>query len=348
MTAGEVPAAGGQRPVEGADAAYEDREEEYAAGLRAWDGLPGIPASAGALIRDSAGRILLLKPTYKKGWTIPGGVMEADGETPWQACQRELLEETGLTVAAGRLAAVDTRPAKPRKAMGLRFLFDCGILTEAQIATITLQREELSTYAFVAPAEALTMLRPAVSRRVAAVLGTDHCRYLEDGRAVDGVPHVGPQPDPHVGPQPDPHVLPEAIASPDIDRTIEQIEGVRWPDPPADATALMRRCHELRRMPLGHLGVEDLRLLIAQDVGTEAVLPMALGMLRINPLLEGDLYPGDVLAAVLRRPDASWASHQAEADLLREALVRLDPDDPDYPVDTDLTELVEHVRSVLG
>ena len=57
--------------MEGADPAYEDREEEYAAGLRAWDGLPGIPASAGALVRDAEGRILLLKPTYKKGWTIP-------------------------------------------------------------------------------------------------------------------------------------------------------------------------------------------------------------------------------------------------------------------------------------
>ncbi len=188
MTAGEVIAGDGEGTVDGADTAYEDREEEYAAGLRASDGLPGIPASAGALIRDSEGRILLVKPTYKGGWTIPGGVMEADGETPWQACKRKLREETGLTVTAGRLAAVDTRPAKSRKAMGLRFLFDCGVVTEAQIATITLQREELSTYAFVAPAEALTMLRPAVSRRVAAVLDSDDCRYLEDGMPLPEVP----------------------------------------------------------------------------------------------------------------------------------------------------------------
>jgi 8-oxo-dGTP diphosphatase len=37
------------------------------------DFLPRIPASAGALIFDAAGRLLILKPTYKKGWTIPGG-----------------------------------------------------------------------------------------------------------------------------------------------------------------------------------------------------------------------------------------------------------------------------------
>ena len=58
--------------------------------------LPSVPVSAGALIFDHAGRLLILKPTYKSGWTIPGGIMEADGESPWQACQREIREECGL------------------------------------------------------------------------------------------------------------------------------------------------------------------------------------------------------------------------------------------------------------
>ena len=40
--------------------------------------IPRIPASAGALIVDPAGRLLILKPTYKKGWTVPGGQIEAD------------------------------------------------------------------------------------------------------------------------------------------------------------------------------------------------------------------------------------------------------------------------------
>ena len=60
--------------------------------------LPAIPASAGALIFDRNGRLLIMKPTYKSGWTIPGGVMEADGESPWEACQREVREECGLHV----------------------------------------------------------------------------------------------------------------------------------------------------------------------------------------------------------------------------------------------------------
>src|SRR6266436_1929752 len=71
--------------------------------------LPTVPASAGAMIFDRKGRLLILKPTYKSGWTIPGGVMEADGETPWQACQREVREECGIDVRRGKLVCMDFR-----------------------------------------------------------------------------------------------------------------------------------------------------------------------------------------------------------------------------------------------
>src|SRR5258706_11113969 len=81
-------------------------------------GIPAIPVSAGALIFDTAGRLLILKPTYKSGWTIPGGVMEADGETPWDACRREVAEECGLYIDAAhpaRLACMDFRLHRPLK-----------------------------------------------------------------------------------------------------------------------------------------------------------------------------------------------------------------------------------------
>ncbi len=159
----------------------------YAATLVSWDGLPGIPVSAGALIRDEQGRLLVLKPTYKAGWTLPGGVMEGDGESPWQACRREVYEETGLQITQARLAAIDTRPAKGRQALGLRFLFDCGVVEEAHLGHIVVQPEEISEYAFVTVEEALRMLRPAVRRRVAAALAAPHCVYLEDGQPIASV-----------------------------------------------------------------------------------------------------------------------------------------------------------------
>ncbi|MES9524789.1 contact-dependent growth inhibition system immunity protein [Streptomyces capoamus] len=45
------------------------------------------------------------------------------------------------------------------------------------------------------------------------------------------------------------------------------MKGDRWPDPPSDSTTLVRSVHELRRRAIKHLTVEDLRRLIAQDVG---------------------------------------------------------------------------------
>ena len=146
--------------------------------------LPRIPASAGALLYDDTGRLLIVNPTYKAHWTIPGGVMEADGETPWEACRREVLEEVGLSVETGRLVAVDFLRPKPSKPGGMRFLFDCGVLDEAQAARIVLQEDELSEFRFAEPGKALDLLSGPLRRRVGAALkaGDNGCVYLEDGR----------------------------------------------------------------------------------------------------------------------------------------------------------------------
>ncbi|HEX9064017.1 MAG TPA: NUDIX hydrolase [Streptosporangiaceae bacterium] len=146
--------------------------------------LPAIPASAGALIYDRRGRLLILKPTYKSGWTIPGGVMEADGESPWQACRREVAEECGLIVRRGRLAAVDFRRPRPGRPGGVRFLFDCGALSDAELATVVLQPEEISEHRLVKPEQAAHLLRKPIRRRVRAARRASGPVYLEEGRPV--------------------------------------------------------------------------------------------------------------------------------------------------------------------
>lgn len=151
---------------------------------------PAIPVSAGALIFDRAGRLLILKPTYKSGWTIPGGVMEADGETPWDACRREVAEECGLHIDArhpARLACMDFRRPRPNNPGGVRYLFDCGVFSNAGLAEIVVQPEEIVKHRFADLATALTMLRKPIRLRVrAATRGHSLC-YLEDGRPVQGV-----------------------------------------------------------------------------------------------------------------------------------------------------------------
>ena len=148
--------------------------------------LPTIPVSAGALIFDRAGRLLILKPTYKTGWTIPGGVMEADGESPWETCRREVREECGIELRTGRLACMDFRRPRPGRQGGIRYLFDCGQLGEEVLDGIVVQPEEISEYRLAAFSDALALLRRPIRRRVrAAATGLV---YLENGRPV---PEVG-------------------------------------------------------------------------------------------------------------------------------------------------------------
>ena len=150
--------------------------------------LPAIPVSAGALIFDPENRLLILKPTYKSGWTIPGGVMEADGETPWQACQREVREETGIEVRRGQLACMDFRRPRPGKPGGIRFLFRCDGVDDRDLAAIVVQPEEISAYQILALTDALRLLRRPIKRRVRAACAGRGLVYLEDGLPA---PEVG-------------------------------------------------------------------------------------------------------------------------------------------------------------
>ena len=148
-------------------------------------GIPRIPASAGALVWDRKGRLLILKPTYKGGWTIPGGIIEADGETPWEACRRETREECGLEVRRGRLVCVDFLRPRPGRPGGMRFLFSCGTFRDSVLSGIVLQEAEISAYRLARVDRALRRLSGPVRRRVtAAINNSGKLQYLEDGRPV--------------------------------------------------------------------------------------------------------------------------------------------------------------------
>jgi 8-oxo-dGTP diphosphatase len=60
---------------------------------------PRFAVTAGAVITDNQGRVLLLKHRFRPGtgWGMPGGFMQ-EGEQPEEALRRELREEVGLEV----------------------------------------------------------------------------------------------------------------------------------------------------------------------------------------------------------------------------------------------------------
>jgi 8-oxo-dGTP diphosphatase len=77
------------------------------------DGVSGaeIPC-VGAVVKDGQGRLLLIKRGHEPSaglWSLPGGRIEP-GETDAEALVREMLEETGLKVAPGRLLGSVKRP----------------------------------------------------------------------------------------------------------------------------------------------------------------------------------------------------------------------------------------------
>src|ERR1044071_344752 len=68
-----------------------------------------IRLGCSAAILDERGRILLTRRTDNGQWCLPGGRMES-GESAAEACEREVFEETGLSVRVKRLVGVYSHP----------------------------------------------------------------------------------------------------------------------------------------------------------------------------------------------------------------------------------------------
>ncbi|MFF4116408.1 NUDIX domain-containing protein [Streptomyces sp. NPDC001714] len=151
--------------------------------------LPRILAGAAALFRDTEGRVLLVEPNYREGWALPGGTVESDdGETPRQGARRETLEEIGLDREMGRLLTVDWVHGAGRPPI-VAYLYDGGVVSDADLKAIRLQEEELLSWRLVPPAELPAHLPGALGRRVLAaldVLAQDAgTAELENGHRVD-------------------------------------------------------------------------------------------------------------------------------------------------------------------
>lgn len=123
--------------------------------------------SADVLIRDPADRILLVKPTYKPGWDLPGGMCEAN-EPPADAARREITEELGLDLEIGRLLCVEWVPPHGPWDDLIAFVFDGGQISHN--TPIRLDGKELDHCEFLAKSEAMRQLRPRALRRLAASL----------------------------------------------------------------------------------------------------------------------------------------------------------------------------------
>lgn len=90
---------------------------------------PRFPVGAACLIRDDAGRILLVLQSYRHStvWMPPGGWVDR-GETPQQAAGREACEEVGLQVSVGRPLSISAGGYGE-----ITILFECTLLGEPAV-----------------------------------------------------------------------------------------------------------------------------------------------------------------------------------------------------------------------
>jgi 8-oxo-dGTP diphosphatase len=149
--------------------------------------LPKKRMGAGALFLNEQGEILIVKPTYKDHWSIPGGVVD-ENESPRAACVREINEELGLAVPSLNLLCVDYRTMTTDRDECLQFIFSGGILTTEQIAAIKLPPDELSEFKFINTTEAAPLLSDGLRQRIPLCLDAlriNSCVYLEDSKIVE-------------------------------------------------------------------------------------------------------------------------------------------------------------------
>ena len=148
--------------------------------------LPTKRVGAGLVCRDASGRVLLVRPTYKPSWEIPGGVVEAD-ESPAAAVAREVREELGVELFIGRLLVVDWIPAQTPKTEGLMFLFDGGVLDAETTGRFALPADELREWMFAEPDQVAGRVTSLMAHRLEGALvalDAEATRYLEGGEEI--------------------------------------------------------------------------------------------------------------------------------------------------------------------
>lgn len=153
---------------------------------------PTKRVAVGALIRDQAGRLLVVKPVYREGWLLPGGVVDSD-ESPRSGLCRELREELGLILEPKQLLCVDYVSAHDNFADGLHLLFDGGVLPDDLVGGVTVCDSELHALQWLAAEEAMNILVPSLVRRLRCLLmsETNQTVYMENGEQVN-ISHGSP------------------------------------------------------------------------------------------------------------------------------------------------------------
>lgn len=92
----------------------------------------------------------------------------------------------------------------------------------------------------------------------------------------------------------------------DLSSTLEQLTGDLVPRPEDAPTPMIKTIYGAHKKPLRELSDWEIGRLISQQDGFPYVLDLVWPRLEESPLLNGGMFPGDILASLLRANDRVW------------------------------------------
>ncbi len=126
------------------------------------------------LFRNQDGDVLLVKPSYRPDWFLPGGGAHP-GESIAGAATRELADQLGLRRKVVHALTVDQSPANPDtwQPEGLCVVCDGGLMTGAEAAALSLPTwspSAIEEVGWVAPERLPEHVAPYMEYRIRAAI----------------------------------------------------------------------------------------------------------------------------------------------------------------------------------